>query len=147
MLFLKTQKGHRFLKAYDITCMHLYADVCRCMQMRSHGERLMSNRSQRKGADGERELASELRKYGYEIRRGGSLSFGTVPDLVGLPGVHIECKRVEKLNVPAAMQQSIADSERFNDGVPALFHRRNRQQWLVTMRLTDWMRLYNGNVE
>ena len=64
-------------------------------------------------------------------------------DLVGLPGVHIECKRVEKLNVPAAMQQSIADSERFNDGVPALFHRRNRQQWLVTMRLTDWMRLYN----
>ncbi len=103
----------------------------------------MSNRSQRKGADGEWELASELRKYGYEIRRGGSLSFGTVPDLVGLPGVHIECKRVEKLNVSAAMQQSIADSERFNDGVPALFHRRNRQQWLVTMRLTDWMRLYN----
>ena len=107
----------------------------------------MSNRSQRKGAAGERELAFVKRKSAYEIRRGGSLSFGTVPDLVGLPGVHIECKRVEKLNVPAAMQQSIADSERFNDGVPALFHRRNRQQWLVTMRLTDWMRLYNGNVE
>ena len=29
-VFIKTQKSHRFLKAYDITCMHLYADVCRC---------------------------------------------------------------------------------------------------------------------
>lgn len=115
--------------------------------MKSHGERLMSNKSQRKGADGERELATELRKYGYNIRRGGSLSFGTVPDLVGLTGVHIECKRVERLNVSAAMQQAISDAERFNDGAPALFWRRNRQQWLVTMRLTDWMNLYNGNVE
>ena len=47
--------------------------------------------SQRKGADGERELAALLREYG------GSLSFGEVPDLVGLPGVHIECKRTEQL--------------------------------------------------
>lgn len=53
----------------------------------------MGGKSQRKGAHGERELAAVLRQYGYEIRRGGSLSFGEVPDLVGLPGVHIEVKR------------------------------------------------------
>ena len=98
--------------------------------------------SQRKGADGERELAAVLREYGYDIERGGSLSFGEVPDLVGLPGVHIECKRVERLNVPAAMQQAVKDSQRFRDGVPALFHRRNRQPWLVTIRLEDFMQLY-----
>lgn len=98
--------------------------------------------SQRKGADGERELAAVLREYGYDIERGGSLSFGEVPDLVGLPGVHIECKRVERLNVPAAMQQAVKDSQRFRDGVPALFYRRNRQQWLVTIRLEDFMQLY-----
>ena len=55
--------------------------------------------SQRKGAGGERELAEILRTYGYSAKRGGSLSFGEVPDLVGLPGIHIECKRVERLNV------------------------------------------------
>lgn len=102
----------------------------------------MGKASQRKGADGERELAAVLRGYGYEIERGGSLSYGEVPDLTGLPGVHIECKRVERLNVPEAMRQAVRDSERFHDGLPALFHRRNRQPWLVTLRLEDFMRLY-----
>lgn len=104
----------------------------------------MSGRSsQRKGADGERELARILTEYGYDMQRGGSLSFGEVPDLVGLPGVHVEVKRVERLNVPEAMEQAVRDSDRFHDGVPALFHRRSRSPWLVTMRLEDWMGLYN----
>ena len=102
----------------------------------------MGKSSQRKGADGERELADKLRQYGYEVERGGSMTFGDVPDLTGLPGVHIECKRVERLNVPEAMQQAVRDAERFHDGMPALFHRRNRQPWLVTIRLEDFMRLY-----
>ena len=102
----------------------------------------MGGSSQRKGADGERELAALLRQHGYEIERGGSLSFGEVPDLVGLPGVHIEVKRVERLNVGEAMNQAIRDAERFHDGAPTVFHRRNRQPWLVTMRLDDWLELY-----
>lgn len=84
-----------------------------------------------------------LRACGYDVKRGGSLSYGTVPDLYGLPGVHIEVKRVERLNVTEAMDQSIRDAQRFNDGVPALFHRRNHKPWLVTMRLADWLQLYN----
>ena len=67
---------------------------------------------------------------------------GDVPDLTGLSGIHIEVKRVEKLNVMEAMEQSIRDSERMGDGVPALFHRRNRKPWLVTMRLEDWISMY-----
>ena len=97
--------------------------------------------SQRKGADGERELAAILQQYGYDCNRGGSLTFGEVPDISGLPGIHIEVKRVEKLNVVEAMEQSIRDSERMQDGMPALFHRRNRKPWLVTMRLVDWLKL------
>ncbi len=100
--------------------------------------------SQRKGAAGERELAELLGGYGYEVRRGGALSFGSVPDLVGLPGIHIEVKRVEKLNLAAAMQQSERDAERFHDGSPAVFHRRNRSEWLVTMPLDAWMKIYRG---
>ena len=64
----------------------------------------MGSSSQRKGAGGERELAALLRAHGYDIEWGGSLSFGEVPDLLGLPGVHIEVKRVERLNVPEAMK-------------------------------------------
>ena len=55
----------------------------------------MGNKSQRKGAVGERELAKLLEKEGFPMQRGG-MSFGEVPDLVGLPGIHVECKRVER---------------------------------------------------
>lgn len=102
----------------------------------------MGKSSQRKGAEGERELAEKLREYGYDISRGGSLSFGEVPDLTGIPGVHIECKRVEKLNIDNALKQAIRDSEKFADGIPILFHRRNRQPWLVTLRLADFMEIF-----
>ena len=88
-----------------------------------------------------------LRSYGYDIQRGGSLSFGSVPDLVGLPGIHVEVKRVERLNISEAMAQAVRDSQRFNDGLPAVFHRRNREGWLVTLRLADFMKLYGGNYD
>ena len=48
---------------------------------------------------------------------------------------------MERLNVGEAMAQAIRDAERFQDGAPVLFHRRNRRPWLVTMRLEDWMGL------
>ena len=104
----------------------------------------MGKTSQRKGADGERELAALLSAAGFECQRGGSLSFGEIPDVLGLPGIHIEVKRVEKLNVGEAMEQAIRDSDRMLDGMPALFHRRNRKPWLVTMRLEDWLKLYGS---
>ena len=85
-----------------------------------------------------------MQSYGYAVRRGGSLTFGAVPDLVGLPGVHIECKRVERLDLSAAIAQAARDAERFRDGLPAVFHRRNREGWLVTLRLDDFMKLYGG---
>ena len=103
----------------------------------------MGKSSQRKGADGERELADILRSYGYQIERGGSLSFGNIPDLYGLSGIHIECKRVERLNIQEAMQQATRDAKRFGDGKPTVFHRRNRHGWLVTMQIDDWMELYH----
>lgn len=100
--------------------------------------------SSRKGADGERELAGILEAEGFQMERGGTESFGTAPDLSGLPGIHIEVKRVEKLNIFEAMAQAIRDAARFRDGYPAVFHRRNRKPWLVTMLLSDWLRMYRA---
>ena len=97
--------------------------------------------SRRKGAEGERELARTLREYGYGSRRGQQYCGANGDaDVVGLPGVHIECKRVEKLNISEAMRQSQRDSR--EGELPAVFHRKNREQWLVTMPLDDWIKLY-----
>lgn len=102
----------------------------------------MSGRSsQAKGRRGEDELANILRGYGYDVQRGGSLTFGEVPDLRGLPGIHCEVKRHERLNVWEALEQAERDSKRFG-GRPALFFRRNRSPWFVAMSLPDWMTMY-----
>lgn len=98
--------------------------------------------SRAKGASGERELAKVLRGYGYEARRGQQYKGGAdSPDVIGLDGIHIEVKRVERLNISDAMAQSIRDA---GEDVPIVAHRKNREEWLVTMRLIDWMGLYEG---
>jgi Holliday junction resolvase len=94
--------------------------------------------SRTKGAAGERELAEKLREYGYEARRGQQFCGANGDaDVVGLPGYHIECKRVEKLNIDTAMEQSVRDAR--EGEIPIVCHRKNRKEWLVTIRLKDFM--------
>lgn len=97
--------------------------------------------SRQKGKRGELELARVLREYGYDARRGQQYC-GAIgdPDVLGLPGIHIECKRVERLNLADAMAQAKHDAR--PGEAPAVFHRRNHAEWLVTMRLEDWVFLY-----
>ena len=86
-------------------------------------------------------VMQQLREYGYDSRRGQQYcgSNGDA-DVVGIPGVHIECKRVERLNIYDAIEQSKNDAR---DGEnPVVMHRRNRKEWLVTMPLDDWMKMY-----
>lgn len=100
--------------------------------------------SNRKGKVGEREIARYLREHGFtEARRGQQFHGGAdSPDVVGLTGFHIEVKRVERLDLNAAMEQSIADSAA--DEIPIVVHRRDRDYWKVTMRLDDFMEVING---
>lgn len=100
--------------------------------------------SQRKGANGERELVEILQAHGYPAKRGGSLTFGGVPDLTGLPGIHIECKRAENLRLSEWLAQAERDAQHFKDGAPTVFFRRSRSPWYVTMRLTDWLSIYQA---
>ena len=98
--------------------------------------------SRAKGAQGERSLAKKLREYGYEARRGGQFSGANGdPDVVSsLKNIHIECKRVERLNIYDAIAQSQRDAR---DGeLPVVMHRKNHSDWLVTMTLDDWIQLY-----
>lgn len=104
----------------------------------------MGRTSQQKGRNAELEIAKIFQAHGYPVRPGAPASYGSTPDAVGLDGYHLEIKRVERLNVSAAMAQSVRDSKKFNDGTPLLLHRRNREEWLCTMRLEDWLELYGG---
>lgn len=100
-------------------------------------------RSQVKGRAGELELCRLLQEYGYPVQPGEAVSYGSTPDLTGLTGIHIECKRGEKQALYEWIQQAQRDSSKFRDGLPAIFWRKNRAPWLVCMTLTDWISLYN----
>jgi hypothetical protein len=101
--------------------------------------------SRDKGKRGERELAHELQARGYSGARRSQQYCGANSDadvVDALPGIHIECKRVEKLNIYAAIEQAKNDCAPWN--IPAVFHRRNREDWLVTMTLDGFMQIYKG---
>ena len=100
--------------------------------------------SRQKGARGERELRDKFREHGFADARRGQQFCGANgdADVVGLPGIHAECKRVEKLNLYAAMEQASNDAR--EGELPAVFHKRNRKEWLVTMTLDDWWALYDA---
>ena len=97
--------------------------------------------SKRKGNAGERELCEYLTAAGYPAHRNDQQYIGGKgnPDIDarGLERFHIEVKRVERLNISAAMKQSDRDAE---SRIPVVIHRRNREQWLITMKLSDFLK-------
>jgi hypothetical protein len=96
--------------------------------------------SKQKGKAGELEFAHWLTDHGYPARRGQQFC-GTPesPDIIcdSLP-FHFEIKRVQKLNISKAMAQSINDS---GDKIPIVAHRRNNEDWLITLRAEDFINL------
>ncbi len=101
----------------------------------------MGTKSQSKGRRAEIELSKILQASGYDVRPGQAMSYGVEPDLVGLENIHIEVKRRENVNLSAALEQAQRDAAKFG-GLPAVFHRANRQGWRVTMPLMAWLELY-----
>src|SRR6266508_3011427 len=108
----------------------------------------MSRAARQKGGRGERELAKLLIKYGFSAQRTPYSGGGTLRgDLISrdmaacIPGFHIECKRVEKLDLPKAIRQSWADA---GANIPTVFHRRNDNRtgdplakWHITLPAED----------
>lgn len=97
--------------------------------------------SREKGAAGERELANKLKDCGFNSRRGQQYC-GTSgdADVIGIPGIHIECKRVEKLNIDKALEQSYKDAKQ--NEIPVVIHRKNRKGWKVTLSLENFLYLF-----
>ena len=98
--------------------------------------------SKQKGKNGELEWAQFCRTFGFtEARRGVQYSGIGGDDVVGIPGCHIEVKRVQNLSIHKAMKQSVDECK---GQTPIVAHRKNNTDWLVTMLAKDWFKLYKG---
>lgn len=100
--------------------------------------------SKAKGSAGERELVQYLVSMGYtDAHRNDQRYVGghDNPDVdaKGLKRLHLEVKRTERLNLSAAMKQAQSDAV---GRVPAVVSRRNREPWLISMRLSDFLTEY-----
>ncbi len=106
--------------------------------------------SRNKGKRGELEIANLLKAAGFEKAQRTAQckgKTGQAGDVEGLPGIHIEVKRVERLNLKAAYQQAIHDSkENSNNEIPTIFHRQSHQPWMVTLSLSDFLKVYKGEI-
>ena len=103
----------------------------------------MSINSWAKGKRFELELASRFRDYGYDARRGQQYSGATGDAVViGLPGIHVEAKRRERMELYDWMAQAKADAKAGE--LPAVFHRKSNCEVLVTMELDVWMQMYRA---
>ena len=47
-------------------------------------------------------------------------------------------------NINEAMKQAVRDSKA--NELPTVFHRKNGEKWLVTVRLEDWVKLHKGEL-
>lgn len=97
--------------------------------------------SSQKGKRGERAWRDELIANNYNARRGQQFSGSSEsPDVLcpDLPEFHFEVKTVERLNINDAIAQSVGDA---GEKIAVVAHKRNRGEWLVTMRASDWFKM------
>lgn len=95
---------------------------------------------QRKGKEGELKLMHFLNDLGLRVKRG--YVWLNQSDLIGLDGIHVECKNVENLNVRKALDQAIEEAKKKKDGLPTVFWKKSRKEWITIMRAEDWVTLY-----
>ena len=101
-----------------------------------------------KGAAFERELAkyfTENTKLTAKRGIGQTRCGGSEVSDVDMPIVHIEAKRHKRCNIKAALKQAIEDAN-VNGKIPVAITRDDRAEILVTMRLDDWIEMFNSFV-
>lgn len=101
--------------------------------------------SKQKGARFERSLSKIFREYGYDARRTAQYcgNTGDASDVVGLPGLHIEAKHQEAMRLYDWVDQAKRDAAANGKGnLPAVFHKKNNADILVTLPLDAFMQIY-----
>lgn len=104
----------------------------------------MGKMQREKGASFERKIANFFKDYGYDAHRSAQFcgKTGQAADVIGVPGLHLECKHVEAMRLYEWMEQAVNDATAAGEGIPTVIHKKNHADILVTMRLEDWIELY-----
>ena len=97
--------------------------------------------SKQKGARGEREWSKFCKDHGYDCRRSQQYCGANGDaDVIGIDGLHMEVKRVERLNIYDAIIQATSDAR--EGEIPIVAHRKNNHKWLVTIDANDFFKLW-----
>ncbi len=98
--------------------------------------------SRQKGKRGELDAAESLRRlFCWTARRTQQFkgtSDSSDVEVAETPEAFWEVKREERLNVFKALATAVAEA---GGKLPVLMHRKNKTEWLVTVRLADLARL------
>ena len=93
-----------------------------------------------KGGAAEREIVDILRALGWkEARRNFRSGADGGGDVLGVPGVHIECKRRERCDIWSWIAQSEGDARPTD--IPLVVFRRNRSGWYVCLPFEELLPL------
>lgn len=102
--------------------------------------------SKRKGKSGENEVAHVFQDKGFDAHRGQQYcGLQGDADVVGVPYLHLEVKRTNRLQLDKAMEQSQRDAR--EGEIPTVVHRKDRQEWRITLTLEDFMPIFMAYVE
>ena len=104
--------------------------------------------SRRKGKEGELALVRKLKEYGYDVRRSQQYAgINSDADVVGIDHLHIECKYTANGHGKTYewIEQAVRDKK--YDEIPVVMHKKVSQEyrgneWLVTMSLDDFMKMW-----
>lgn len=95
-------------------------------------------KSKLKGKKGELEACKIFEElFGVEMRRSQQYCGDSdeSDDIVGCPGISIEVKRRQKLNIAEAVEKAVQEASESSTAI--VLHRANRKPWLVSLRLED----------
>lgn len=99
--------------------------------------------SRNKGKRYELHVAGLFKSEGYDARRGQQYSGANGDaDVVGVRGLHIECKAREQMRLYDWMSQ--AKSEAKNGDLPVVIHKKNHCADLVTMEFETFIQFYRS---
>lgn len=106
----------------------------------------MSAASRRKGKVGELELVTLLKENGFDCWRtpnSGAMHYAK-GDINGLPGLHIECKRAERIEIQKWVDQSLLDCPA--GLAPVVVWRASRHAWRADLPLIDFLPMYRARL-
>ena len=106
--------------------------------------------SRQKGKRGELALVNRLKEYGFDVRRSQQYAgINHDADVVGIDGLHIECKYTANGHGSTYewLEQAIRDKR--EEEIPVVMHKKisktdRGNDWLVTMSLDDFIGLLRG---